>query len=194
MDDVARIWGRPRADGDAGAATLDAPAEVIFRIGDAAYAWAGVMSRQEGRGLDEKTRTLPCRVLVKDPRAVQALDRYGAPMSRLPATAPRSLLRGMFVQVHVHVDSPEELVSIPVEAQRPSGDIWVMREGHLVVLRPRAVQAIDGRLVFEAATAGLLPGDRIVISQIVSPRQGMAIIEKPAAAESAARPEEKDAT
>jgi multidrug efflux pump subunit AcrA (membrane-fusion protein) len=194
MDDVARIWGRPRADGDAGSATLDAPAEVIFRIGDSAYAWAGVMSRQEGRGLDEKTRTLPCRVLVKDPRAVQALDRYGAPLSRLPATAPRSLLRGMFVQVHVHVDSPEELVSLPVEAQRPSGDIWVMREGHLVVLRPRAVQAIDGRLVFEAATAGLLPGDRIVISQIANPRQGMAIAEKPAAAESAARPAEKDAT
>jgi multidrug efflux pump subunit AcrA (membrane-fusion protein) len=194
MEDVARIWGRRNAGAGPGAATLDAPAEVIFRIGDAAYAWDGVLSRQEGRGLDEKTRTLPCRVRVADPRAVQSLDRYGAKVSRLPAGAPQSLLRGMFVEVHVHVDSPAELVSIPVEAQRPSGDVWVMREGRLVVLRPKAVQAVDGRLVFEAEQSGLVAGDRVVISQISSPRQGMAVAETPPAAEAAARPEDKDAT
>lgn len=194
MDDIGRIWGRRREAAEAADATLDAPAEVIFRVGDAAYAWEGVLSRQEGRGLDEKTRTLPCRVRVANPRAVQSIDRYGAKLKQLPATAPRSLLRGMFVEVHVHVDSPEELVSIPVEAQRPSGDVWVMREGRLVVLRPRAVQAVDGRLVFEAASSGLVAGDRVVISQLASPRPGMAIAETPPTAESAARPEEKDAT
>jgi multidrug efflux pump subunit AcrA (membrane-fusion protein) len=83
----------------------------------------------------------------------------------------------MFVQVHVHVDSREPLVSIPEEAQRPSGDVWVMREGRLEVLRPRAVQAAGGRLIFDAASSGLLPGDRIVVSQIASPRPGMAIVE-----------------
>jgi hypothetical protein len=150
---------------------------VVFRIGDAAFEWDGVLSRQEGRGLDEKTRTLPCRVLVREPGRVRALDRYGAAMPQPPPGAPRTLLRGMFVQVHVHVDARELMVSIPEEAQRPSGDIWVMREGRLEVLRPRAVQAAGGRLIFDAATSGLLPGDRVVVSQIATPRPGMAIVE-----------------
>lgn len=178
MDDVARIWGS-KADPAAGTGreSFDTPASVVFRIGDAAFEWDGVLSRQEGRGLDEKTRTLPCRVLVREPGRVRALDRYGAAMPQPPPGAPRSLLRGMFVQVHVHVDAREPLVSIPEEAQRPSGDIWVMREGRLEVLRPRAVQAAGGRLIFDVGTSGLLPGDRVVVSQIATPRPGMAIVE-----------------
>jgi multidrug efflux pump subunit AcrA (membrane-fusion protein) len=178
MDDVARIWGsKAGAPPGNGRESFDTPATVVFRIGDAAFEWDGVLSRQEGRGLDEKTRTLPCRVLVRDPGRVRALDRYGAVMPDLPPGAPRSLLRGMFVQVHVHVDTPEPLVSIPEEAQRPSGDVWVMRAGRLEVLRPRVVQAAGGRLMFAAASSGLLPGDRVVVSQIATPRPGMAVVE-----------------
>lgn len=198
MDDVARIW-RSRPEGDGGGesahAELDTPVTVVYSIGDAAYEWDGTLSRQEGRGLDEKTRTLPCRVLVKEPRGVKAIDRYGARMPQLPPGSPRSLLRGMFVQVRVHVDSPDELVSIPADAQRPSGDVWVMRDGKLLVVRPQPVQSSDGRIVFESATSGLLPGDRVVTSQLSNPRAGMAIVE-PGASEtkSAATTEGKDAT
>lgn len=183
MDDVARIWGSRREPGEAAATAQDAfdtPVTVMFRIGDAGYEWDGVLSRQEGRGLDEKTRTLPCRVLVSEPERVRAMDRYGAAMPKVPAAAPRTLLRGMFVQVHVHVDSPDPLVSIPDEAQRPSGEVWVMRAGRLEVLRPRAVQSVGGRLVFDSTTSGLLPGDRVVVSQISNPRDGMEIVETPA--------------
>jgi multidrug efflux pump subunit AcrA (membrane-fusion protein) len=181
MDDLARIWGGRRGDGSAstghGRDAYDTPASVIFRVGDSAYEWDGVLSRQEGRGLDEKTRTLPCRVIISHPDRVRALDRYGATMPQAPAGAPRSLLRGMFVQVHVHVDSPESLVSIPDEAQRPNGEVWVMRDGRLTVLRPRAVQASAGRLVFDSLASGLQAGDRVVVSQISNPRDGMAITE-----------------
>ena len=198
MDDVARIWrSRPQGNGgdDSAHAELDTPATVVYSIGDAVYEWDGTLSRQEGRGLDEKTRTLPCRVLVKEPEAVKAIDRYGARMPQLPPGAPRSLLRGMFVEVRVHVDSHEEFVSIPEEAQRPSGDVWVVRDGRLVVLRPRAVKAGGGRVVFESAASGLLPGDRVVTSQIATPRPGMAVVEpgKPQT-ESAATTDGKDAT
>ena len=177
MNDVARVWGSKTAAAGTGRESFDVPATVVFRIGDAVYEWDGVLSRQEGRGLDEKTRTLPCRVIVREPGRVRALDRYGAAMPQLPAGAPRSLLRGMFVQVHVHVDSREPLVSIPEEAQRPSGEVWVMRDGRLEVFKPRAVQASGGRLLFDAAASGLLPGDRVVVSQIASPRPGMALVE-----------------
>ena len=181
MDDLARIWGGRRGDGSAstghGRDAYDTPASVVFRVGEAAYEWDGVLSRQEGRGLDEKTRTLPCRVIIREPGRVRALDRYGATMPQAPAGAPRSLLRGMFVQVHVHVDSPESLVSIPDEAQRPNGEVWLMRDGRLTVLRPRAVQASAGRLVFDSNLSGLQAGDRVIVSQISNPRDGLEISE-----------------
>ena len=180
MDEVAMVWGsRRRADVPARVAhdELDMPATVVFTVGDAAYEWEGTLSRQEGRGLDEKTRTLPCRVLVAHPQDVTALDRYGAAMPQLPPGAPQSLLRGMFVQVRVRVDSPGDLVSIPEEAQRPSGEVWVMREGRLVILKPHAVQVSAGRVVFDSAASGLLAGDRVVVSQLSTPRAGMELVE-----------------
>lgn len=198
MADVARIWGSMSdspADGVRGG--FGTPAHVVYRIGDAAYEWEGVLSRQEGRGLDEKTRTLPCRVLVREPGKVRALDRYGVAMPRLPAAAPRSLLRGMFVQVHVHVAARDPLVSIPEEAQRPSGDVWLMRDGRLEVLRPRPVHVSAGRLLFDATTSGLTAGDRVVVSPIAVPRPGMAVVESGPPAAPAARvepPPTEDAT
>lgn len=184
MEDVAQIWGARRAAGAGERAAheeLDMPATVVYSIGDAVYQWEGVLSRQEGRGLDERTRTLPCRVLVADPRGVKALDRYGAALPQLPAGAPRSLLRGMFVEVRVHVDPAEALVSIPEDAQRPNGEVWVMRDGRLVVVRPRIAHAAAGRLYYEAATSGLVAGDRVITSQISHPRDGMAVVEPGAA-------------
>jgi multidrug efflux pump subunit AcrA (membrane-fusion protein) len=198
MDDIARIWGARRSAEKADRVAhegLDTPATVVYRLGDIVYAWDGVLSRQEGRGLDEKTRTLPCRVRVADPAAVKVIDRYGAALPSLPAGAPRSLLRGMFVEVRVHVDSLEELVSIPAEAQRPGGDVWVMRDGKLVVLRPRPVQAGGGRVIYESAASGLEPGDRVVVSQVPKARSGMAVVESaPAGPQSAARGDGEDAT
>jgi len=197
MEDVGRIWGaRPAAaEGDGGPDQLALPATVDYTVGDAIYRWRGVLSRQEGRGLDERTRTLPCRVLVDDPRGVTAIDRYGAAMPRLPAAAPRALLRGMFVEVRVQVDSDVELVSIPADAQRPNGDVWVMREGRLVVLRPTAVQAGGGRVVFETAASGLVPGDRVITSQISQPHPGMAVTEPTETpVRAAAAPDREDAT
>ena len=200
MDDLARIWAGRRetaaSDGRIGA-QFDAPVTVTFRIGDAVYEWDGFLSRQEGRGLDEKTRTLPCRVIVPRPDQVRAMDRYGAALPVPPPAAPRSLFRGMFVQVLLHVDTPEPLVSIPEEAQRPNGEVWVMRDGRLQVLRPRAVQAAGGRLVFDSRSSGLEAGDRVVVSQIASPRNGMAVVEIEAAsppARQAATTDGEDAT
>jgi multidrug efflux pump subunit AcrA (membrane-fusion protein) len=192
MEDIATIWGGRKTAASGGHEAFDMPAAVVFRIGEAVYEWEGMLSRQAGRGLDEKTRTLPCRVVVADPAGVKAIDRYGGPMPTLPPNAPRSLLRGMFVRVQVHVDSPVPLVSIPEEAQRPNGEVWIMREGRLEIIRPRPVQAVGGRLVFESMTSGLQPSDRVIVSQIAAPREGTAVVEadsRPAkpSAQSAAR-------
>lgn len=178
MDDVARIWSDSRRTASGSPYDLpDTPATVVYQIGDRQYRWTGVLKRQEGKGIDERTRTLPCRVLVADPTAVEALDRYGAALSELPAGAPLSLLRGMFVDVRVQVETDLSLVSIPCEALRPNGDVWVARGGSLVVVRPPLVQVAAGRAMFESAADGLLPEDRVVVSQLSNVRDGMAIAE-----------------
>ena len=200
MDEVARIWsGREReaangqAAGKGGHDLPPTPATVIYTIGDRTYQWQGILARQEGRGLDEKTRTLPCRVIVHDPAAVKAIDRYGAVMPELPPGAPRTLLRGMFVEVRVHVDDGGDLVSIPEEAQRPSGEVWVMREGRLAIVKPQPLAVRQGRVVFDAVESGLLPGDRVVVSQLVQARDGMVIAEAVRPDREAVRPAAADA-
>ena len=180
MDEVARVWGGRKAATEGGGEDRDipeSPAKVVFSIGDRRYEWDGVLSRYEGKGLDEKTRTLPCRVRVPEPRRVRAIDRYGAPLAKLPADAPRSLLRGMFVEVWLQVDVPRPLVSVPEEAVRPSGEVFVMRDGRLIVLHPRPFHAAAGRVVFDQEESGLEPSDRIVVSQLANPRAGMELVE-----------------
>ena len=180
MDEVARVWGGRKAATEGSGEDRDipeSPAKVVFSIGDRRYEWEGVLSRYEGKGLDEKTRTLPCRVRVPEPRRVRAIDRYGAPLATLPADAPRSLLRGMFVEVWLQVDVPRPLVSVPEEAVRPSGEVFVMRDGRLIVLHPRPFHAAAGRVVFDQEESGLEPSDRIVVSQLANPRAGMELVE-----------------
>lgn len=176
MDEVARVWGGQNA-ADGGHGFPEVPAKVVFTLGDRRYEWDGVLARQEGRGLDEKTRTLPCRVHVPEPTKLRALDRYGAPLPVLPPEAPRSLLRGMFVEVCLHVDVSQPLVSVPQEAVRPTGDLFVMRDGRLTILRPRVFHATAGRVTFDERESGLLPDDRVVVSQISNPRDGMELAE-----------------
>jgi len=180
MDEVARVWGGRKAATEGGGEDRDipeSPAKVVFSIGDRRYEWDGVLSRYEGKGLDEKTRTLPCRVRVPEPRRVRAIDRYGAPLATLPADAPRSLLRGMFVEVWLQVDVPMPLVSVPEEAVRPSGEVFVMRDGRLIVLHPRPFHAAAGRVAFDQEESGFEPSDRIVVSQLANPRAGMELVE-----------------
>jgi hypothetical protein len=176
MDEMAQVWGG-RRDGEGTHGFPEVPAKVVFSIGDRRYEWDGVLSRQEGRGLDERTRTLPCRVHVRNPSQLRALDRYGAALPVLPADAPRSLLRGMFVEVWLQVDVTQPLVSVPQEAVRPSGDLFLMREGKLAIVRPRPFHAAGGRIVYDERESGLQPDDRVVISQIANPRDGMELAE-----------------
>jgi len=176
MDEVARVWGG-RQVSEAAHGFPGVPAKVVFTLGDRRYEWDGLLSRQEGRGLDEKTRTLTCRVRVPEPTKLRALDRYGAPQATLPPEAPRSLLRGMFVEVWLHVDVQQPLVAVPQEAVRPTGDLFVMRDGRLTILRPRPFHVAGGRVIFDERESGLLADDRIVVSQVSNPVEGMEITE-----------------
>jgi multidrug efflux pump subunit AcrA (membrane-fusion protein) len=187
MDEVARVWGSVSSAGSApqqpsrgGAYDLpEVPTKVVFELGNRQFQWNGMLSRQEGGGLDARTRTLPCRVLVPEPGAVTALDRYGQPLASLPPGSPTSLLRGMFVQVEVLVEAPQQLVSVPADAVRPSGDIWLIRNNELVIVRPTRVHATDDAVLYAAEDAGIVAGDKVIVSQLANPYAGMAVEEEP---------------
>ncbi len=176
MDEVARVWGGKDDTGGVHGFP-EVPAKVVFVLGDRRYEWDGVLSRQGGRGLDEKTRTLPCRVRVPEPTKLRAVDRYGAVLPALPPEAPRSLLRGMFVEIWLHVDVAQPLVSVPQEAVRPTGELFVMREGKLAILKPKPFHVSGGRVAFDERDSGLASDDRVVVSQLSNPRDGMEITE-----------------
>jgi hypothetical protein len=46
-----------------------------------------------------------------------------------------------------------------------------------LLMNPRPVQVSGGRVVFDSVASGLVPGDRVVTSQISQPRAGMEIVE-----------------
>ena len=178
MDDVSRIWSDSRRASEMSPYDFpDTPATVVYRIGKRQYRWKGVLERQEGKGLEARTRTLPCRVLVSDPTGVEAIDRYGSALPNLPLGAPKSLLRGMFVDVQVEVETDQPLVSIPCEALRPNGDVWAVRNKTLAILQPPLIQISAGRAVFESTPDGIQPDDQIVLSQIANPRANMPVVD-----------------
>ncbi len=68
-----------------------APVTVVYRVAGREYHWDGVLWRYDGLGLDPKTRTAPCRVLVRSPREVRYAgavnDQFNVPASRPPGAA-----------------------------------------------------------------------------------------------------------
>lgn len=80
------------------------------------YAWDGVLSRFEGLGLNERTRTIPSRVVVSEPNKGRRLGSSDA-----SAPAP-PLLRGMFVTVRIPIRPRETLIAVPTRAVRPRVD------------------------------------------------------------------------
>ena len=52
--------------------------EVVFELEGVKYLWDGEFSRYEGTGLDEATRTVPCRVMVANPTKVRRDETSGS--------------------------------------------------------------------------------------------------------------------
>lgn len=150
------------------------PATVIFELGGRRYAWEGVLSRYEGIGLDDRTRTVPVRVSVPNPRQVKLLksgnrsaeesgasngDRStsveqpaangqgGTAHPALRVSGPPALVRGMYVSVRVHAKPNVPLFEVPEAAIRPGDRLWLVDGGRLHIARVRVVEVSDGEAV-----------------------------------------------
>jgi len=150
-----------------------APVTVVYRLAGRDYEWKGVLARYDGVGLDQATRTVPCRVVVDAPR------KGSAAASNAKAgetTGPPALVRGMYVIVRVHGEPQAPLIWIPEKAVRPGNRVWVVRDGKLAVVDVRVLRVADGRAIVLAGD--LAEGGRVVVTPLANAVDGMEVEEK----------------
>lgn len=140
-------------------------ATVTCEVAGQPYHWTGRLTRYEGAGINRRTRTVLCRVRVSEP--IRTQDDGGPP----------ALMRGMHVTVTLNVQPRTELLRIPIRGVQPNDQILTVEDGLLRVhtIHPAKVLA-DSVLVRTDAT-DLTPGDRIVITSLVSPLDGIPVRE-----------------
>lgn len=151
-----------------------ARAVVSRSLGGRVTSWEGVLSRFEGTGIDERTRTVPCRVEVP---------------------APAGLRRGMFVSLSLFGEEAKvPLISIPRNAFRPNNVVWIASADDsstesqgsteerldrrlLEILRVEPVRVLtDTVLIRGDGPDGPIPvGAELIVSQLNDPQPGMAI-------------------
>lgn len=157
------------------------PVAVVYRLRGRDYVWDGVLARYDGIGLDEKTRTAPCRVLVADPRGVRCDERDDA---RGKTTGPRALTRGMFVHVRAVGRGDRTMLRLPQRGVQPGNVVWRVRDGRLDIV-PVEVAGSEGddvlvdNVLLAGEGASLRAGDRIVVSPLATAVAGMPVREAP---------------
>ena len=176
MDDLYWVWSQPANNASAGETlnnyTIPAtPVTIRYRMsarGDIQYTWKGVLTRYDGIGLDERTRTVPCRVLVPDPQAVTVWqgDRE---IEAGTVTGPRALVRGMYVTVSLEITTRQRIVQIPSSAFRVDNTIGRVRAGRYELLDSlRVVGELQREnrkfWLMEASEEMLKAGDQVVTS------------------------------
>lgn len=148
------------------------PVTVVYRLAGHEYLWDGILDRYQGIGLDEATRTVPCRVVVENPRAVRRPD--AEPVGNRH-TGPPALVRGMYVTVIVKAQPLATLLQLPEAAVRPGNKIWVARDGKLEIIEVRVVGTTGEHAVVQAGS--LAPGDKVVVTPLAVATSGMDVRE-----------------
>jgi RND family efflux transporter MFP subunit len=131
------------------------PAIVEYEVAGRTYRWKDCfLARYEGTGLNEKTRTIPCRVEVPNP------DR-GQKATDLPP-----LVRGMFVNVRLLASPRERLIQIPYSALRPNNEVWVARGDTLEIQQVRVAKMLGDGVLLHADDSGIQAGEDVVTSPL----------------------------
>lgn len=173
------VWAQeslvdPNAIGDVagrGYTLPKTPVHVNYRVAGRMYQWSGYLDRYQGLGLDPVTRTIPCRVVVENPRAVNVVNeetQLADPMTSRPAgsmAGPPALVRGMFVGLEIETRPQVDLLSVPRSALRPDGSIWQLDDENRVHrFKATAAHHLDDYVLLHADQTKLTPGMRVVTS------------------------------
>lgn len=165
-DDPAAAYSLPPTD-----------VEITSSIGRELVQWDGVLSRIDGIGLDEQTKTVPCRIDVANPIAKTS-------------NGIRPLVRNMYVKVKIKIPSEiagekRKFVRFPAVAVQPGSYIWTVVDGKLkkcdvkvVEQQPADEETSTPAMVVVLVDDQIHVGDKIVTSPLSQPTDGAAVREK----------------
>ncbi len=132
-------------------------AHVSTATGGRTQTWEGRLVRVDA-SVDARTRLVYGIVEVRDPFN----PRNGAPL------AP-----GMFVTARLEGSSRESMVAAPRSALKRNEFVYVVKPDNTIDVRQvRAAQTTADEVMFRE---GVADGERVVVSVLTSPRQGMAV-------------------
>ncbi len=146
----------------------EAEAEIVYELGGRRYTWQGKLTRYDGVGLDERTRTVPCRVLVENPRKVGLEGSSGLASASPTVSGPPALLRGMFVTVRIEAYPHANLLQLPERAIRPGNEVWLVRDGKLDRASVHVARVTEQGVLIDAARSDLAPGDQVVTTPVAT--------------------------
>jgi len=136
---------------------LDISAVVQFDFGDTMVAWQGRFARIS-ETLDPQTRTLGVYVAVDDPY------RKVVPGVRPP------LLKNMYCQVELRGKPRAKSVVIPRSALH-QGMVYVADTENRMEIRKVDLDYTQGSLI--SVKGGLVPGDKVIVTDLIPAIQGM---------------------
>jgi RND family efflux transporter MFP subunit len=155
---------RPDAAGDA-----DGP-EVLLEAdwAGAPRRWHGRVVRTEGE-IDARTRMVQLVAEVRDPFA-----RHGVPSNGTGGERPAARLElGLFVRATVVGRTVSGVIALPRSALRGGDALWVVDDQQRLRLRSVEVARSEGETVY--LTAGLENGERVCLSSLDAPVEGMRV-------------------
>ncbi len=148
----------------------------VFDPREPAVSWRGVLSRFDGIGRDELTRSTPVRITIDQPVVASA-------------AGPRALVRGMFVRCRILVPpdrrrSDDRMVAIPAKGLRPGNFVWTVENSKLrrhaveiIGLAPESADEDPSQrpVVVRWKSGALEPGAEIVISPLSQVAPGVEV-------------------
>lgn len=133
---------------------------LLSTMGNREYTWHGNLARTEGV-LDTRTRVLYSVVQVKDP--------YG-----LYGTEHAEPLRiGTYVNAEIAGQELKGVYVLPRHTLQAGNLVWVADQENRLRAREVSIVTVNGDDAF--VSAGLVPGDRVVITRMENPLNGMAV-------------------
>lgn len=142
------------------------PVSIEYDLDGQVFVWKGMLDGYEGLGVDDRTRMVPCRVLVDRPTAVSTKtsgETANQSLVNIPRRPP-ALVRGMYVTVRIQVDPGSIVLRIPERAVQPGGMVGRIRDGKLKMVPVELAEIVsDGALVI-APPDVLREGDSVAVS------------------------------
>jgi len=134
--------------------------ELLSKIGEEQYSWHGQLTRTEGV-LDTRTRVLYSVVQVKDPYGIYGTERE------------QPLRVGTYVSAAIRGIELKDVFILPRHTLQSGNLVWVADQENRLRSRDVKVVTVNGDDAY--INGGLLPGDKIIVTRLENPLNGMAV-------------------